>query len=171
MPPPSSVWDKISGLSACMRPPSVGKEGGAQSAAPRPVLSLSHPCPCPRGGVAGRKPPACAAPGCGNTKLHLHSPPESEGNRKRVGAGAHGTDLGSVRGSDTRTRACPVQSTAKELALPQAGLGWHLGQKKIKKRRKKKTKLSSDLIYLNKYKYKFYIKLFTNKPTSQTQTT
>lgn len=49
-------------------------------------------------------------------------------------------------------------------------LGRHLtGGRGSRGGKKKKIKFSSDLIYLNKYKYNFYIKLFTDKQASQTQ--
>lgn len=68
-----------------------------------------------------------------------------------------------------RTKDCEETHPAPASPTFAAWTGLVLGGKKGGE--KKKIKFSSDVIYLNKYKYKFYIKLFTNKPPSQTQTT
>lgn len=108
------------------------------------------------------------------------SRPESQGNRKHVLVSSRWllfslftqiwhiyNDAFTVR----RTR------TAKKSTLPSrstftAATGLELDGRKRESEgggKKKKIKFSSDLIYLNKYKYNFYIKLFTDKQPSQTQ--
>lgn len=88
---------------------------------------------------------------------------------------ADGFYFRSIRRSDTYTAmVSPCEGQGLHLASQSTlaaatGLALH-ARKGRGGGKKEKLKFLSDLIYLNKYKYNFYIKLFTDEEPSQTQT-
>lgn len=128
--------------------------------------------------AAGLRGPAVFALGRSAVPPRLLRPPavpSHRGTENMLMLVADGFYFRSIRRSDTYTAmVSPCEGQGLHLASQSTlaaatGLALH-ARKGRGGGKKEKLKFLSDLIYLNKYKYNFYIKLFTDKEPSQTQT-
>lgn len=178
--------------SASLRPrAAIGGPGPAATACPQRgafgsadgrKLSVARRA-CPGSGWGGTQGCWTQRTGCICIPAAAESPPfpppsrpESRGTENMFVLVADGFYFHSLRRSDTYTAMLsPYEGQGLQRKAPSLlRLGWHfMGGRGSRggggRGKKKKVKFSSDFIYLNKYKYNFYIKLFTDKQPSQTQ--